>query len=55
MRLLRVTYTVVVDIEPGGLDDDEAEQQRAADMVAGDVATFIRDDNVTVTAEWVDV
>lgn len=55
MMILRTTYTLTVDIEPAGLDDDEAEKERAADLVAGDVASFIEDDNVTVTVEWVDV
>ena len=55
MRTLRATYTLVVDIEPCGLDDDEAERQRVMDMVFEEPAAYVRDDNVTVTVEWVDV
>lgn len=53
MRHLRVTYTVVVDIEPAGLDDDEAERQRAMDMVCDEPQAYLRDDNLAVTCEWV--
>ena len=55
MRLLRATYTLVVDIEPVGLDDDAAEKERAIDMVCDEPAAYVRDDNRTVTVEWVEV
>lgn len=51
---LRVTYELVVDIEPIGLDDDEAEKQRAIGMVLDEPCAFVQQSNVSATVEWVD-
>lgn len=55
MRLLRVTYTLVVDIEPAGLDDDIAEMQRAIEMVCDEPAAYADEDAKRITVKWVDV
>jgi hypothetical protein len=50
MKKIRVTYTVVADIEPYGLDDDDAEFQRAVECVQEDIGRYA----AVVAAEWVE-
>lgn len=55
MKKLRVTWSVTVDIEPYGFDDDEVEKQRAMEMVCDEPVAYSNGENVTVECEVVEV
>lgn len=55
MKKIRVTWSITVDIEPYGFDDDEAEKQCAMEMVCDEPVAYVNGENVTVECEVVEV